>query len=60
MIISFVALGQFLLFFCVSVSSFELWHARFLVFTLGLVSGLFFLHSGILFNEYFVEKKKTV
>lgn len=56
--VSFVALGQFLLFICVSVSSFELWHARCLVLLLGLVSGLFFLHCGIIFNKSFVKKNK--
>lgn len=31
--------------FCISVSSFEKWRARFLGLLLGLVSGVFFLHS---------------
>lgn len=41
--------------FCVPVSLFEKWYARCLVLLLNLVSSLFFLHSRIIFSEYFVK-----
>lgn len=41
--------------FCVPVSLFEKWYARCLVLLLNLVSSLFFLHSRVIFSEYFVK-----
>lgn len=53
-IMSFVALGQLLLSVCMFPRS-EKWHATVLILFLGLVSGLFSLHSGIIFNKYVVR-----